>query len=165
MKSRVRWSVSLISIMLAAIGGVFLSAASARQKHVSSVQAVGTRAATTTTAASFAFSTALQLQRPLSLIFFQSGGEPEIKTDIFGNIYVTAIQGNPGGVDLWKSTDKGTTFPYLGEPDGAQDKCTTVPQCAGLGGGDDSIDVSAGGYLYVSSLWQGNVTLSTSKDG
>jgi hypothetical protein len=34
-----------------------------------------------------------------------------------------------------------------------------------LGGGDDSIDVSSGGYLYVSSLWLGDVTMSTSMDG
>ena len=94
--------------------------------------------------------------------------EPEIKVDLFGNIYVTAIHGVPGGVDLWKSTDKGTTFVYLGEPDGAQDKCNvagTLPCTVGAGGGDDSIDVSSGGYLYVSSLYLGSVTMSTSFDG
>src|SRR5207245_10568251 len=31
--------------------------------------------------------------------------------------------------------------------------------------GDYSIDVSTGGYLYVSSLWLGNVTMSMSMDG
>ena len=35
----------------------------------------------------------------------------------------------------------------------------------GRGGGDDQIDVSTGGYLYVSSLWLGNVTMSSSYDG
>src|SRR6266480_3193441 len=99
------------------------------------------------------FSTPIQMIRPLSPVFFQQGGEPEIKVDLFGNIYLTAIQGTPGGVDLWKSTDKGATFVYMGQPDGAQDKCTTIPQCAGFGGGDDAIDVSSGGYLYVSSLF------------
>ena len=113
----------------------------------------------------FTFNTPTQLVRPLSPIFFQQGGEPEIKIDNFGNIYVTAIQGVPGGVDLWKSVDNGSSFIYMGEPDGAQDHCSTLPQCAGLGGGDDSIDVSPGGYLYVSSLWIGNVTVSTSLDG
>jgi hypothetical protein len=95
--------------------------------------------------------------------------EPEIKTDLYGNVYLTAMEGVPGGVDLWKSTDKGANFTYLGQPDGAQ--CpgggNPVPctNGVGLGGGDDSIDVSSGGYLYVSSLWLGNVTISTSKDG
>src|SRR5205807_38549 len=82
------------------------------------------------------------------------------------------------GVDLWKSIDKGATFVYLGEPDGAQDKCNVAgePLCtAGLGGGDDSIDVSSGGYLYVSSLFGAplvgglppttSVTMSVSYDG
>jgi hypothetical protein len=95
------------------------------------------------------------------------GVEPEIKVDIFGNVYVTAIHGYPGGVDLWKSTDQGTTFVYLGEPDGTQDKCVTgvTPCVGGAGGGDDSIDVSNGGYLYVSSLLPSSVTMSTSMDG
>jgi len=103
--------------------------------------------------------------RPSSPIFFQQGGEPETKVDIFGNIYVTAIQGVPGGVDLWKSINNGASFVYMGQPDGAQDKCPSIPQCAALGGGDDQIDISPGGYLYVSSLWLGNVTMSSSYDG
>jgi len=53
----------------------------------------------------------------------------------------------------------------MGQPDGAQDKCPSIPQCAALGGGDDQIDISSGGYLYVSSLWLGNVTMSSSYDG
>lgn len=116
-------------------------------------------------AGSFTFSTPLELTRPASPVFFQQGGEPEVKTDIWGNIYATAIQGVPGGVDLWKSINGGSSFVYMGEPDGAQDHCPTIPQCAGLGGGDDQIDVSPGGFLYISSLWAGSVTMSTSTDG
>ncbi len=92
--------------------------------------------------------------------------EPEIKVDLFGDIYITAIEGVPGGVDLWKSADKGNAFTYLGQPDGAQ--CPTPPTCVndvGIGGGDDSIDVSSGGYLYVSSLWVGSTTMSSSTNG
>ena len=114
----------------------------------------------------FTFATPVELVKsPISPIFFQQDGEPEIHVDNYGDIYVTAINGVPGGTDLWKSTDKGASFVYLGEPDGAQDHCNTLLQCAGLGGGDDSTDVSPGGYLYVSSLWIGNVTVSTSMDG
>src|SRR5882724_3636365 len=119
----------------------------------------------TYTAGSFSFSTPQKLNRPQSPIFFQQGGEPEVKTDIFGNIYVTGIQGVPGGVDLWKSINGGTSFVYMGQPDGAQDKCPTIPQCLALGGGDDQIDVSNSGFLYISSLWAGSVTMSASYDG
>ena len=106
------------------------------------------------------------LSRPPDALFVEQDGEPEIKTDLFGNTYVTAIRGVPGGVDLWKSTDKGASFQYLGQPDGAQQVCgSPTPSCLAAGGGDDSIDVSTGGYLYVSSLWLGNTTMSTSMDG
>src|SRR4029077_12289100 len=48
------------------------------------------------------------------------GLEPEIKTDVFGNIYITNMEGvGGGGLDLFKSTDKGVTFTFLGKPDGA----------------------------------------------
>jgi hypothetical protein len=125
----------------------------------------GTRRAVYATG-SFSFATPQQLlpNTPLPLGF--QDVEPEVKVDLFGNIYVSAIEGVPAGVDLWKSTDKGATFHYLGQPDGAQ--CPVGSMCtndAGLGGGDDSIDVSTGGYLYVSSLWLGSVTMSASYDG
>src|SRR5947207_9073640 len=115
----------------------------------------------------FGFAAPVELPKsPLSTLFFQQDAEPEIKIDIFGNIYVTAINGVPGGTDLWKSTDKGATFVYLGQPDGAQDKClTATPECLALGGADDAIDVSTGGYLYVTSLYAGSVNVSTSMDG
>jgi cell division septation protein DedD len=119
------------------------------------------------TEGAFTFSAPQQLGgKPISPIFFQADAEPEIKSDLFGNIYVTAINGVPGGVDLWKSTDNGGGFTYLGQPDGAQDKCSAAtPQCIAAESADDSIDVSEGGYLYVSSLYIGSVTFATSMDG
>jgi len=113
----------------------------------------------------FTFGSTKQLLPGSPVLGFQDV-EPEIKVDIFGNIYITAIEGVPAGVDLWKSTDNGASFVFLGQPDGAQ--CPAGSTCtndAGIGGGDDSIDVSPGGYLYVSSLWLGNVTMSMSMDG
>ncbi|MEY2485888.1 MAG: hypothetical protein QOH39_1536 [Verrucomicrobiota bacterium] len=168
-----RWFTSFLVVIAVTVTSFFLSTASGKQRRVSTGNAVETRAGTHVLAPTgFTFKTPLQMLRTLSPAFFQQGGEPEIKVDLFGNIYVTAIQGVPGGVDLWKSIDKGTSFAYLGQPDGAQDKCgpsgpapTPVPCPGGLGGGDDQIDVSSGGYLYVSSLWLGNVTMSTSYDG
>jgi hypothetical protein len=112
----------------------------------------------------FTFSNPTQLNANWGLLS-AADAEPEIKSDIFGNIYVTAIQGIPGGTDLWKSINQGNSFVYMGQPDGAQDHCQTLPQCVAAGGGDDSIAVSNGGYLYVSSLWLGSVTMSASYDG
>jgi len=169
MNYKLRWFFSIIAIAIITPTGLFLTTALARQRRTPSNKEQVNMAANRSSiyvSGGFTFSTPIELVKtPISPIFFQQDGEPEIKTDLFGTIYVTAINGVPGGTDLWKSTDKGTTFAYLGEPDGAQDHCSTLIQCAGLGGGDDSTDVSSGGYLYVSSLWIGNVTVSTSMDG
>jgi hypothetical protein len=118
------------------------------------------------TTGSFIFGQTKQLLPNPALPLTFEDAEPEIRVDVFGNIYVTAIEAAPLGTDLWKSTDKGANFVFLGQPDGAQ--CPTGMNCtndAGLGGGDDSIDVSTGGYLYVSSLWLGSTTMSVSYDG
>lgn len=122
-----------------------------------------------TTPGNFNFSAPLQLPKPPRQptdVFFVADGEPEIKIDVFGNIYASAINGVPGGTDLWKSVNNGTSFVYMGQPDGLQDKCNPpLSQCVALGGADDSIDVSPGGYLYISSLYIGSVTVSSSYDG
>jgi hypothetical protein len=113
-------------------------------------------------AGNFTFAAPQELIRPPipatpGVTLLDQDQEPEIKIDLWGTIYVTAIHGVPGGVDLWKSTNDGGSFAFLGEPDGAQDKCNvagTAPCTTGAGGGDDSIDVSPDGYLYVSScIW------------
>ena len=171
MKSRLHWSGLIVSIItVAATGGLFLSDAFARQKRVSGKTTAKPSAPISTPIyvnGNFTFAAPLELTgHPPSPAFFQADAEPEIIVDIFGTIYATAIQGVPGGTDFWKSNDKGNSFVYLGQPDGAQDHCNPpVVQCAALGGGDDQIDVSTGGYLYVSSLWLGNVTMSASYDG
>ena len=166
-----RWFTSFLVVIAVTVTSFFLTNASGKPRRVSAENTVGTRSATHIAAASaFTFSNPIELTghpQPTPQIFYQGDGEPEIKADIWGNIYVTAIQGIPGGVDLWKSINKGTSFVYLGQPDGAQDHCSnlTPQQCAAVGGGDDSIDVSNGGYLYVSSLWGQSVTMSSSYDG
>src|SRR5437667_7429391 len=179
MKSTLHLSALIVTITVTAVGGLFLSNAFGKQRRASSnTSAVTYRTATSVTSSSFTFSTPQALTHlPIPAVspcplptgcpsIKDQGIEPEIKVDIFGNIYVTAIHGYPGGVDLWKSTDKGTAFVYLGEPDGTQDKCVTgvTPCIGGAGGGDDSIDVSNGGYLYVSSLLPSTVTMSASMD-
>jgi hypothetical protein len=158
-----RWFVSAFVLTAASLAAAFL---------LQAAKPSGAPAAPTAPTA-FTFSAPLRLVRPdipatPGVTLLDQDIEPEIKTDIFGNIYVTAIDGVPGGVDLWKSVDKGASFVFLGHPDGAQDKCgaAPLPTCVGgVGGGDDSIDVSSGGYLYVSSLSLASVTVSTSMDG
>lgn len=160
--------------MLLLLSGCFiLSSAFGRAHHLRRMRAAlpnGTGGGPVYVAGNFTFAAPepfiFPIGHPPSLAFFQADAEPEVIVDLSGNIYVTAIQGVPGGTDLWKSTDKGASFVYLGQPDGAQDHCNPpLVQCNALGGGDDSIDVSSGGYLYVTSLWLGNVTSSASYDG
>jgi hypothetical protein len=191
MNSKSRLFTSIIAIALFTTGGFFLSNAFAKQRRVSAAGKAPVRAATLPPASpiyvpgTFTFSTPQALTHvPIPAVspcpvpspnplgrgcpsIKDQGIEPEIKVDLFGTVYVTSIHGYPGGVDLFKSTDKGATFAYLGEPDGTQDKCVTgvTPCIGGAGGGDDSIDVSSGGYLYVSSLLPSTVTLSASFDG
>src|SRR5205814_1558790 len=139
MKTQLRWLTLLIAVGLFAIGGLFLSDALGRQKRVSRTNAAVVPAAPIYVNGNFTFSPPIALTHapipavspcpvpspnPLGLgcpAIKDQDTEPEIKTDIFGNVYVTAIHGYPGGVDLWKSTDKGASFAYLGIPDGTQD--------------------------------------------
>jgi hypothetical protein len=118
------------------------------------------------------FSAPQELQRPIDLV--NNGGtgissdqdvEPRIVHDVLGNYYVAAIQGVPGGIDVWKSTDSGNTFSYLGQPDGVQIGATLGADGVGLGGGDEDIAVSPSGVVYASSLWLGSATQSTSFTG
>jgi hypothetical protein len=118
------------------------------------------------------FSAPQELQRPIDLLNNGGGGvssdqdvEPRIVHDVLGNYYVAAIQGVPGGIDVWKSTNAGGSFSYLGQPDGVQIGATLGADGVGLGGGDEDIAVSPSGVVYASSLWLGSATQSTSFTG
>ena len=118
------------------------------------------------------FSAPQELQRPIDLA--NTGGtgatldqdvEPRIVHDAVGNYYVAAIQGVPGGIDVWKSVDSGNSFSYLGQPDGVQIGATLGADGVGLGGGDEDLAISPSGVVYASSLWLGSATQSTSFTG
>jgi hypothetical protein len=118
------------------------------------------------------FSAPQQLQRPNNLanatgniLTADQDVEPRIVHDVLGNYYVAAIQGIPGGIDVWKSTDSGASFNYLGQPDGVQIGATLGADGVGLGGGDEDLAVSPSGVVYASSLWLGSATQSTSFTG
>jgi len=90
--------------------------------------------------------------------------EPGIVIDAFGNIYISAIEGVPAGSDLWRSTDFGNTFAYLGQPDksaggGDEDLALGFPFAA------DQIFGDSTGRLFYSSLNLADINLQTSHDG
>ena len=118
------------------------------------------------------FSAPLQLQRPNNpanatgtILTSDQDVEPRIVHDVLGNYYVAAIQGVPGGIDVWKSTDSGNSFNYLGQPDGVQIGAALGVDGVGLGGGDEDLAVSPSGVVYANSLWLGSATQSTSFTG
>lgn len=125
----------------------------------------------------FSFNTPQQLMRPadpintagstdpLLLIVVDQDVEPRVVHDAVGNLYAAAIQGVPGGNDMWKSMDGGTSWTYLGQPDGAQALATFGLTGVGVGGGDDDLAVGSSGAVYMDSLWLGNVTQTSSTDG
>ncbi len=119
------------------------------------------------------FSTPKELPRPNN-IANSSGNvftadqdvEPRIVHDALGNFYVAAIEGVPGGIDVWRSSDGGASFSYLGQPDGTQiGSALAGVDGVGLGGGDEDLAVSPAGAVYASSLWLGSATQSTSFNG
>jgi hypothetical protein len=111
------------------------------------------------------FSKPLTLPGPPDVAFNLQGIEPRVKTDALGNLYAAAIQGIPAGTDAWNSMDGGTTWQYLGQPDGAQVAAASGGRGLGIGGGDEDLALAPNGTVYVNSLWLGSLTQSTSTDG
>jgi hypothetical protein len=102
---------------------------------------------------------------PAGSVLFEQDAEPRIVHDLLGNLFVTAIQGIPGGSDTWKSMDGGNAFTYLGEPDGAQAAGSQLGLVgAGVGGGDEDLIALPNGNLVMTSLWLGGNTTCVSSD-
>ncbi|HWX54739.1 MAG TPA: hypothetical protein VN176_09130 [Verrucomicrobiae bacterium] len=99
-------------------------------------------------------------------IFFEQDAEPRIVHDPVGNLYLTAIQGVPAGSDTWKSMDGGSTWSYIGEPDGAQAAASGLGFVGvGAGGGDEDIIALPNGNVVMTSLWLGGNTTCVSSTG
>jgi len=118
------------------------------------------------------FGTPFELPRPndpantVTTLVFDQDVEPRVVHDSLGNLYAAAIQGVPGGVDVWKSYDSGKSFTYLGQPDGTQVLATTgLTTGTGLGGGDEDLAVGTSGNVYMNSLWLGSTTQASSFNG
>ena len=87
-------------------------------------------------------------------------GEPNIKSDNAGNLYVMAAGSTPIGCELWKLPPGGASSTFLGAPDG------------GAGGGDCDLAFSptvpagqSAQTLAYSSLTLPDITVGTSTDG
>src|ERR1700747_1183928 len=93
MNPKLRSFTAILVVTVAAIGGLFLTNAVARQQAPAFPKeslAIPIRTATYT-AGNFTFTAPLELTgHPPSPAFFQQDGEPEITSDLFGTIYVTA---------------------------------------------------------------------------
>ena len=118
------------------------------------------------------FGTPFELARPsdpansTTTVVLDQDVEPRVVHDSLGNLYAAAIQGVPGGVDVWKSYDGGKTFTYLGQPDGTQVVATTGTTTGnGVGGGDEDLAVGTSGNVYMNSLWLGSTTQASSFNG
>src|SRR5713226_3824763 len=118
------------------------------------------------------FGTPFELPRPndpantVTTLVHDQDVEPRVVHDSLGNLYVAAIQGVPGGVDVWKSYDSGKYFTYLGQPDGTQVLATTgLTTGTGLGGGDEDLAIGTSGNVYMNSLWLGSTTQASSFNG
>ncbi|TLY29294.1 MAG: T9SS type A sorting domain-containing protein [Ignavibacteria bacterium] len=66
---------------------------------------------------------------------------------------------------MWKSTNGGGSFTYLGQPDGAQAAAATAGRAPGAGGGDEDISIGLTGRVDVASLWLGSITNCVSSNG
>lgn len=88
--------------------------------------------------------------------------EPEVISGPDGTIYVTAQEGLPGGVDVWRR-DPGTfEYKHLGKAD-ANEPLTSATGFA-LGGGDNDVAVTTDGRLLVASLSLVSAPVSYSTD-
>jgi hypothetical protein len=118
----------------------------------------------------FTFSSPTELVRPSNVestggtgLFLDTDGEPRLSHDALGNLYVAATQGVPAGSDMWSSVDGGTTWNYLGEPDGAAAlNVISGTNGVGVGGGDEDLIALPNGQVDMTSLWLGSNTTCTS---
>jgi LPXTG-motif cell wall-anchored protein len=88
--------------------------------------------------------------------------EPEVTSGPDGTIYVTAQEGVPGGVDLWRR-DAGTyEYKHVSKPDANEP--LTSPIGLALGGGDNDVAVTTDGRVLVASLSLASAPVSYSTD-
>lgn len=92
---------------------------------------------------------------PLSIDPDHPGAEPSIRVGPDGTIWITNPYGHSptDGDTLWRSTDGGKSFEYLGSPDPL------------FGGGDSDIAIDSGNRIWQTGLWSQCVSVATSTNG
>ncbi|MFY9586903.1 MAG: hypothetical protein WAT66_05545, partial [Actinomycetota bacterium] len=88
--------------------------------------------------------------------------EPEVASAPDGTIYVTAQEGVPAGVDLWRRDPGSRDYVHISKPD-RNDPLTENSGLA-LGGGDNDLAVTTDGRLLVASLSLVSAPVSYSTD-
>src|SRR4051794_4056803 len=96
-----RWNTSLVAALVLAVAAFVFTATAARPRLAvaTAIEASAPHPrAPIYASGNFTFAAPKQMPKaPISPAFFQQDAEPEIKADLFGNTYVTAINGVPGG--------------------------------------------------------------------
>lgn len=95
--------------------------------------------------------------------------EPALVADGDGNLYLSAILGVPGGVNMWKRPAGESHLKYLGQPDGLEPLTTTGGVAAGGGDVDLAVATARNSHgkfnVYAASLTAASVTFLRSEDG
>lgn len=105
------------------------------------------------------------VDRAVASAFADQNVEPRVVHDPPGNLYVAAVRGIPGIVDLWKSYDTGKTFTYLGPPEGLEDLATRATADNGRSGGEEDLAVGRTGNVYLNLLCWGATIQASSFSG
>ena len=101
---------------------------------------------------------------------FNQAAEPQIRADQAGSFYISSENGLGSGTDAWSSTNGGSSYAALPQPN---EESSTSGGTTGFapGGGDTDLATAparngTGGYnVYVASLTLGSVTVSLSQNG
>jgi hypothetical protein len=88
--------------------------------------------------------------------------EPEVASGPDGTIYVTAQEGVPGGVNLWRRDPGSSEYVHVAKPD-RNDPLTEQTGLA-LGGGDNDLAVTTDGRVLVATLSLVSAPVSYSTD-
>lgn len=88
--------------------------------------------------------------------------EPEVTSAPDGTIYVTAQEGLPAGVDLWRRDPSTYEYKHIAKPD-ANEPLTSSTGFA-LGGGDNDVAVTTDGRVLVATLSLVSAPVSYSTD-
>jgi hypothetical protein len=88
--------------------------------------------------------------------------EPEVTSGPDGTIYVSAQEGVPGGVNLWRRDPGSYEYVHVAKPD-RNDPITSLTGLA-LGGGDNDLAVTTDGRVLVATLSLVSAPVSYSTD-